>query len=129
MFWRSGSTSNGDFDKLPKDTVLWVVRDGQVLASCVHAHSFAHRICPALIENFSSGAAVLFGKLPVFGICSKHHLLAIHLDSSLEAIKISRISRLTVSFPRARTKVIVVAPEEILRRFTIAEGDQFELKA
>ncbi len=129
MFWRSGLTSNGDFGKLPKDSVLWVVRDGRVLASCVHAHSLVHRICPARIENFSTGAAVLFGKLPVFGAGSKHRLLAIHLDSSLRVIKVSRISKLKVSFPKAKTKVTIVVPEEILRRFTISEGDQFELKA
>ena len=128
MFSRSGSTSNGDFGKVPKDPVLWVVRDGHVLASCVQAGAFTHRICPALIENFSTSAAVLYGRLPVFGLGSKKHLVAICLDSSLRTVKISRLTRLNILLPTAKTKVMIIAPEDILRRFGVVEGDQFELK-
>ncbi len=72
---------------------------------------------------------MLYGRLPVLGLGSRQPLVAIQLDGAFEAIRITRLSGLRISFPTARTKVTVVIPEDIVRRFGLSEGDQFELKS
>ncbi len=129
MFSRSGSTSNGDSGRLPEGSPLWVVHNGHVLASCSEAKAFSSRVFPNRIDRSWTGAAVLYGRLPILGLGSRQPLVAIQLDGALKAIRISRISGLRISFPTARTKVTVVAPEDIVRRFGVSEGDQFELKS
>jgi len=72
---------------------------------------------------------VLYGRLPIIGLGSNQPLVAIQLDGALKAIRISRLAGLKISLPTARTKVNIVVPEDIVRRFGVAEGDQFELKS
>ncbi|MDA8269950.1 MAG: hypothetical protein M0Z39_00870 [Actinomycetota bacterium] len=128
MCSKSGSTSNREFGNIPED-VLWVVRNGQVLASCVQAKALSKRIFPGRIDKSWTRAAVLFGRLPAVVLGSKPALVAIHLDASLKAIRISTLSSIGVSIPTSKTKVMIVLPEEIVRRYRVAEGDQFELKS
>lgn len=128
MFSRSGSTSNGDFDGRSKGAVLWVVRNGHVLASCIQARELIGRLFPAKIGKAWPGAVILYGWLPVIGVGTSHHLVAIHLDGGLKAIKIASLSGLKISFPSLRTKVMIIVPEEIVERYNLLEGDQFELK-
>ncbi len=129
MFSKSGSTSNGDFGKLPRDAVLWVVRNGHVLASCVQPQAFSKRVFPGLIDKSWTSAAVLYGKFPTVVFASRHRLAAIHLDGSMKVIKVSSISPLGISIPASKAKVLIVLSEEIVRRYGVAEGDQFELKS
>lgn len=128
MCSKSGSTSNEEFGNIPED-VLWVVRNGQVLASSVQAESLSKRIFPGRIDKSWTSAAVLFGRLPAIVLGSKLALVAIHLDASLKAIRISALSGIGAAIPTSKTKVMIVLPEEIVRRYGVAEGDQFELKS
>lgn len=129
MFWKSGSTSNDDLFKIPKGSVLWVIQNGQVLASCVHTSSFKDRFIVSKIENISTGAAIVYGPWPVIGVGAKPSLSLISLDASMKVVSSRRVSRSFPTFPHAKTRVNIIMPEEILRRFSVAVGDQFELKS
>ncbi len=129
MFSKSGSTSNGDFGKLPEDSVLWVVRNGYVLASCVQPRAIAKRIFPGLIDRSWTNAVVLYGRFPVVVLSSRRNLAVVHLDGMLKAVKVSGLPFLGISLPTAKTKVTIVLPNELIRRFGVVEGDQFELKS
>lgn len=128
MFWRSGSTSKKNSDLTPEGRVLWVVRDGQVLASSVQAQTALERIFPARIENFWTSAAVIYGRSFVVGTKRKHSLYVIQLDSSFKVVKLSTLSPMKMILPTTKTRVMVVGPDELLRRFVISVGDQFELR-
>lgn len=129
MFWKSGSTSKGDPFNAPKDSVLWVIQNGQVLASCVHASSIKDRFVVSKIENISTGAAVVYGPWPIIGFGAERSLSLISLDVSMRVIGSKRISKVLPTFPHAKTKVNIIMPEDIFRRFTVVVGDQFELKS
>lgn len=115
--------------ELPREGVLWVVRDGRVLASCVQAYSFSERLLPHRIDKFESGAAILFGPFPVFPAGGHMQLQIVELDASLKLVKTFSISAPRVALPGLRTRVMLVAPEENLRRYGLQVGDQFEFKS
>lgn len=114
---------------MPKEEFHWVVCEGRVIASCLHPDSIVGRILPTRILDFWTGAAVLHGRLPVVAVALNRRLSVIHLDESMRVIKTRNLVGIKLVLPRAKTRVLIVAPEDIGRRYQISPGDQFELKA
>ena len=107
---------------------MWLLRDGEVLASLEVADSFASRFKGLLGRSGIEGALLIRGARSVHTVGMRFPIDVAYCDSDLVVLRTCTMRRHRVGFPVLRARAVVEAEAGAFDRWGLRPGDHLEIK-
>jgi uncharacterized protein len=125
---RSGSTSNQMEERAAITRTVWVLRDGEVLASAELADSYPARAKGLLGRSSYDGALVLTRRRAVHTVGMKFAVDVAFLDRDLKVLDVVSLSPWRLTMPRLRCRNVLEAQSGAFARWGLQRGDRLEIR-